>query len=228
MPAPVNSQIPFATGLIILIIKQPEVIKIKKYKYKTMISAHELLSRNLRLNMGYAPSQVEARTCDYLKRKQIDSCAFPEAPVFKKARMAKKGVRFQARTSTFVYGYVSKLELKQAWLQPSDTENIKQGIRRTVRALAESKGRVQDLDETEHCTRGLESGLSPSVGDLKKQWAKMTLQYVLDEQKLQKQQRTPDQEARLSAISQVCSQKAVRWAAQMAALDAAITLETTK
>lgn len=182
-----------------------------------MVSAHQLLSSHLSLN-------VSLQLRDRLKRKRVPVCAFPEAPVLKRAKTAKKIVRFLTRTSTFVYDYVSKLEQKQAWLQPSDIETIKHGIRKTVRAIAESKCKIEDLDETEHCIRGLESGLSPSVGNLKKQWAKMTIQKILEEQNLQKQQRTPHQEARLGVISQVCSHEAVRWAAQMAALDAAATL----
>lgn len=120
-----------------------------------------------------------------------------------------------------MYQYVSQLELKQAWLQAPDIERIKEGIRGTIHAMKKANGDIHALDKTEHCIRGLESGLSPSLGHLKKQWVRATLQKVLNEQRLPRKETRPEKlEDRLRTVSRECSQEAVWWASKMASLDA--------
>ena len=162
---------------------------------------------------------VQSRPPPSQKRKIHALSSLKAAPAKKSRNLKKNGVRFSTQTSTIVYHHVSKLELKQAWNQPQDVANIKSGIRQTIRALHEANGKFEDLDETEHSFRGLESGLFPAIGKMRKLWAKTTTQNILDEQRLQKEHGFVDAQ-RLSAISRFFSEDAVRCAANMAALDA--------
>ena len=199
-----------------------------------MISTNPFSPSLLDFQMGYSPSpdnDNDAGAC-VLKRKLDSSSSSTSAtkttkePTLKKSRRTggkTGGVRFHPHPQTIEYHYVSKLDLKQAWLQKADIEVIKEGIRDTIRAIKAVNGKIHELDETNHCIRGIETGLSPIMGHLKKQWVQSTQKQVLDEQRrLRSQKKTEQQqEDHLSVISRECSQEAVWWANQMATWDTA-------
>ena len=141
----------------------------------------------------------------------------------KRASSAKKSVRFSERT-TIAYRHVSQEDLQQAWNQRSDIANIKNGIRRSMRALEQADGKLHRLDTQEHDFRGLESGISPTIHKLRKMWVKTTKQSVFDEQRSQKASGVVDMH-RLGEIARLASKEAVRCAVKMGLLDARQSLK---
>ena len=136
----------------------------------------------------------------------------------KRSSSCKKSVRFCERT-VIAYRHASKEDLQKAWNQRSDIANIKNGIRRSMKALQAADGKLHSLDTNEHNFRGLESGICPTIHRLRKMWVKTAKRCVLDEQRTQRASGIVDT-YRLGEIARRASKEAVRCATKMGLLDA--------
>jgi len=152
------------------------------------------------------------------------STASKAAPI-KKAHHVKKqrrSVRFPEHsvvTAIAVRPALTTEEVQSTWNQPQDIQNIKEGIREAIRAVVCVQGNLSQIDASVHCFRGIETGICPTIGKMKKFWAKTTTQNVLDEQRMQRAAGVFDMQ-RLGDISRMASEESIRAATAMASLDA--------
>jgi hypothetical protein len=163
---------------------------------------------------GFVMSPCKAASCCTLRKNKL---VCKKVVPSKKVIRAKKSVRF-SNINTVAFRHASKEDLQQAWNQQEDIEAIKTGIRGDIEAVHAVNGRLSQLDQSAHCYRGLETGISMDIYKLKKIWVKTTRQKVMDEQQMQKNLGIFDPE-RLSLASQASSSDATRTAAQIAELD---------
>lgn len=142
-----------------------------------------------------------------------------KAPPVKKARNAKKSVRFSRFSTVQFRASCSEEEQRLFWNQTEDVANIRSGIRTSIAAMHAVNGSLDKLDSNEHCYRGLEAGISTHIMKLKRSWIKATAQNVMDEQRLQKCMGVYDPD-RIALISARASIQARKTAAYLGVLDA--------
>ena len=147
----------------------------------------------------------------------------------KGATKAKGVVRF-AHHPKFInrHAVVTMEDMPNAWYQPQDYKRIKYGLVSSIEAINKVFNNPMQtpndddqqpmLDLSEHCLRGIETGISPELHQRRKLRIKAVTQTVLEQQRIQRANGIQDPHA-LAAISVLCSMGAEESARAVGQLD---------
>ncbi|CAB9523974.1 expressed unknown protein [Seminavis robusta] len=144
-----------------------------------------------------------------------------KTPVIKKTRTTKvKTVRFAAAAKvTNRHQIVQSEDLPNAWIQRKDYAHIRMGILSSIQAITSVfSSNETSLDLSQHCLRGIETGISAELYKRRKLRIKSTLLGVLEQQRVQRAIGISDPLA-LRAISLQCSLGAQESARSVGQLD---------
>ena len=165
------------------------------------------------------------------------------SPKKKKAKVPKKAGATKAKVVRFAppdkivsvtnrHNLVQPEDMPQAWYQPEDYVHIKLDILTSIQAIGsffstEVNDEVNDtvapptLDLSEHCLRGIETGISNEIYQRRKIRIHTTTQSVLEQQRIFRCLGVESDPYILRAISTLCSKSALESARAVAQLDAA-------
>lgn len=146
-----------------------------------------------------------------------------QVKAIKKSRNSVK-VRFAAEHKIMAYpnrhSEVHQEDIPNAWYQPEDYLRVKIDILNSIetltRVFANDKRVVIDLSQ--HCLRGIETGISTELSQRRKQRIQKTTQSVLEQQRIQRLIGYSDPET-LRAVSVRSTKEAQESAAAVAKLD---------
>jgi hypothetical protein len=144
----------------------------------------------------------------------------------KKGSTKAKGVSFAPIPKvTNRHEIVTMEDMPNAWYQPQDYRRIRYGLLSSIQAISnvfnnnmQAEHEQPPLDLSEHCLRGIETGISAELHRRRKLRIKSVTQKVLEQQRFQRAMGVQDPQA-LAAVSVLCSMGAEESARSVGQLD---------
>jgi hypothetical protein len=132
----------------------------------------------------------------------------------RKKRKLQKSVRIMECENELYYRPYDNDDLKGAWMQQSDFDDVKEGNRQTLKAVIKSCNELSELDPDEYCLRGLERHIETIFFKSTRGKGKSIVQRVLSDQVLKR-----DEES-ISEVYAVLSRSSTLRALDRACVDA--------